>query len=209
MAVVSDRVIAAAAKAFPASHRVTAVAVALAESGGNATATNSNSNGSTDHGLWQINSVHEDVLRSGDWRDPAANGRMAAAVYLKQGWRAWYAYRDNKHVPFLTRAQAAVKAAANDPDNGDGLFDGLVPDVDIPGLDGVQEAAGWVTRVASVLADRDLWVRVGILAVGGVLMAVGVVALVTALAGRGALRTAVNVITPTGKAAGIARKAKP
>lgn len=36
----------------------TAIAVALAESGGNTGATNKNQNGSSDYGLWQINSIH-------------------------------------------------------------------------------------------------------------------------------------------------------
>jgi hypothetical protein len=35
-----------------------AAAVAMAESGGRSDAVNSNTNGSTDRGLWQINSVH-------------------------------------------------------------------------------------------------------------------------------------------------------
>lgn len=200
MAVVSDKTIAQAASAFPSEHRATAVAVALAESGGNATATNKNDNGSTDHGLWQINSVHESILRSGDWRKPADNGRMATQVYLAQGWRAWYAYRDGKHVAFLTRAQNAVKAAAADPDSGDGIFDDLIPDVEIPGLDSVQEAAGWVTRAFSVLTDRDLWIRIGILTVGAVLLVVGIAALVWALGGKSTVQTVVGVAAPAGKA---------
>lgn len=72
---------AAQAAGFPAEQQVTAVAVAGAESGYDPTATHLNADGSTDFGLWQINSVHHDLLTQGDWRDPAANARMALAVW--------------------------------------------------------------------------------------------------------------------------------
>lgn len=64
-----------------------AAAVAMAESGGNPTAVNtSNSNGTTDRGLWQINSIHG----SQSTLDPLANAR--AAVGISKGgtdWRPW------------------------------------------------------------------------------------------------------------------------
>ncbi|MGI8680922.1 MAG: transglycosylase SLT domain-containing protein, partial [Mycobacteriales bacterium] len=66
---------AAIAAGFPAAELVTAVAVAGAESGWNPSATHVNSNGSIDRGEWQINSVHADLLRLGDWRDPLTNAR--------------------------------------------------------------------------------------------------------------------------------------
>jgi hypothetical protein len=64
-----------------------AAAIAMAESGGNPNAVNgSNSNGSTDRGLWQINSIHG----SQSTLDPLANAR--AAVGISKGgtdWRPW------------------------------------------------------------------------------------------------------------------------
>ena len=85
---------------------MTAVAVARAESGGNPSAINAeNSNGSTDYGLWQINSVH--VASGFDparYRDPAYNARWAFRVYEAAGrqWSAWVAYTNGsyrEHLP--------------------------------------------------------------------------------------------------------------
>jgi hypothetical protein len=65
-----------------------AVAVSMAESDGRADARNSNRNGSTDSGLWQINSIHGfDNLK-----DPQANADAAFEVWRESGWTAWYAH---------------------------------------------------------------------------------------------------------------------
>jgi len=66
----------------------TAVAVAYAESGGDPFAVNNNSDGSTDFGLWQINSVHnfEGLF------NPVVNAEAAFDVWSRQGWTAWYAH---------------------------------------------------------------------------------------------------------------------
>jgi len=58
---------AALAAGFPAEQLVTAVAIAGAESGYDPAATHLNSDGSTDYGLWQINSIHTVLLTQGDW----------------------------------------------------------------------------------------------------------------------------------------------
>jgi hypothetical protein len=70
---------------FSATEADVAAAIAMAESGGRPEVTNVNTNGSTDYGLWQINSVHPDLLRQGNWKDPAVNARMARAVYTQAG----------------------------------------------------------------------------------------------------------------------------
>jgi hypothetical protein len=74
---------------FPRSQLATGEAIVHAESSGHPDATNSNSNGTTDYGLWQINSVHSDLLGANDWRDPLANTRMAYTVWKHNGWDAW------------------------------------------------------------------------------------------------------------------------
>lgn len=63
-----------------------AAAIALAESGGNPNNSNNNSNGTTDRGLWQINSIHG----SQSTFDPLANAKSAVAI-SKNGtnWRPW------------------------------------------------------------------------------------------------------------------------
>lgn len=63
-----------------------AAAVALAESGGNPNAVNKNKNGSTDRGLWQINSIHGSQSTFN-----AVNNARAAIAISNNGttWRAW------------------------------------------------------------------------------------------------------------------------
>lgn len=63
-----------------------AAAVAMAESGGDPNATNTNSDGSTDRGLWQINSVHG----SQSTTDPLANAKAAVQISSNgSNWRPW------------------------------------------------------------------------------------------------------------------------
>lgn len=66
-------------------------ALAFAESSYNPVATHKNDDGTTDYGLWQINSVHNydaNALLS----NPAYNAEAAVAVYKAQGFGAWSAY---------------------------------------------------------------------------------------------------------------------
>lgn len=112
-----------------------AVAVSLAESGGDPTETNRNTDAarSTDYGLWQINGHwHPEKLAGGDWRDPAANARMAKAVWDEAGgsWTPWTTYKNGaylKHLqgsaPITRQASAvpAVMAAATPASVGCGL----------------------------------------------------------------------------------------
>ena len=79
-----------------------ALAVMEAESSCRPDATNFNTNGSTDRGLFQINSVHlSKVASPGLLFDPAINIRVAYSVYQGSGWRAWSAFNNGKHLKFL------------------------------------------------------------------------------------------------------------
>jgi len=102
---------AAIAAGFPAAELVTAVAVAGAESGWNPTATHVNSNGSVDYGLFQVNSVHADLLASGNWQLPADNARMALAVWKSSGWRAWSTHNSGSYQGYVGAARTAVARA--------------------------------------------------------------------------------------------------
>lgn len=201
MAVVSDQTIASAALAagFPRDQIPTAVAVALAESGGDATARNtSNSDGSVDHGLWQINSVHAADLAAGNWRDPFDNARMAHAVWSRAGrkWTPWVAWDNGLHLPFLARGTAAMRAL-----DDSGATSEVVNFPDPFGaVDQVQELAGLAGGALDVLTDRDLWVRIGIGAVGAVLLAVALAGLVWTLGGKKQVERAIKILAPTGKA---------
>lgn len=82
-----------------------ALAVMQAESGCNPSGPPSST---CDRGLMQINCVHIDMVNSlDDLYDPATNISVAYKVYLgrKQktgnGWLAWNAYKDGKHLRFL------------------------------------------------------------------------------------------------------------
>lgn len=84
-----DLVELAYAAGFP--NAALAAAISMAEDGtGDPTVTHLNSNGSTDTGLWQINSVHgysEEQLKN-----PYYNVAAAKQVFDSQGWGAWTTY---------------------------------------------------------------------------------------------------------------------
>jgi hypothetical protein len=95
---------------FPPDQIATAVAVAMAESGGDPNAVNRNNNGSTDYGLWQINTIHGSLLNQGNKFDPAANAKMALTVYQKAGnkWTPWTVYKTQSYRTFLPEATLAA-----------------------------------------------------------------------------------------------------
>lgn len=78
-------------KAFPEdSYR--AVKIAKCESGLKIGAFNGNNpNGSTDGGLWQINSTHDKRLKELglDKYDPEDATKFARILYEESGWRPW------------------------------------------------------------------------------------------------------------------------
>jgi hypothetical protein len=79
----------------------TAIAVARCESGLLPHAYNPrNTNGSTDGGLWQINSVHDKRLQQLglDKYDPEDATKFARMLYDERGWRDWVCYTHNKIV---------------------------------------------------------------------------------------------------------------
>jgi hypothetical protein len=76
-----------------------AAAVALAESGGNPNAENHNTDGSTDRGLWQINSVHG----SQSTFDVAANTKAAIVISANgTNWHPWTTYNSGAYRKFLS-----------------------------------------------------------------------------------------------------------
>lgn len=68
----------------------TAAEIAKAESRGVVTATNHNSNGTTDYGLWQINSINGGSVAS---FVPLVNAEQAVGLYDKYGWQPWVTYQ--------------------------------------------------------------------------------------------------------------------
>jgi N-acetylmuramoyl-L-alanine amidase len=99
--------------AFSAGFRgedlVIAVAVSKAESGWDPNAQHLNTNGTTDYGLWQINSVHGELLAGANWRDPFDNATMARILQESGGWDTWTGtYAKGLHLPYMDEARAAA-----------------------------------------------------------------------------------------------------
>jgi hypothetical protein len=142
---------------FQGEARVTAIAVALAESGGNSDATNKNSNGSIDYGLFQINSIHADLLNSHVWADPVENAQMALEISSNgTNWKPWVAYTTGRHIPYLPRAMAA--------EGSDSFTDGKTADPnDNPSIG----------DFFSMLLDGRTWIRLASIAVGFILILIG------------------------------------
>jgi hypothetical protein len=81
-----------------ARYKLIAAAIALAESGGNPKAVNINTNGSTDRGLWQINSVHG----SQSTFDVLKNAQAAVAISRNgSDWSPWVTFVRGAYVKFL------------------------------------------------------------------------------------------------------------
>lgn len=94
---------------FRGDNLVVAIAVSHAESGWNPAATNANTNGSTDYGLWQINSVHAALLAHGDWHDPRFNASVAFQIWSDaHGWSPWVTYWSGSYAQYMPAARVVV-----------------------------------------------------------------------------------------------------
>ena len=93
-----EDVVAKIAKTFPENPDVM-VAIAKAESGLNPKATNVNRNGSSDIGLFQVNSIHgyDDL----EMFAPEKNIEAARKIYEKQGLTAWVVFQTGAYKKFL------------------------------------------------------------------------------------------------------------
>lgn len=97
-------------------------AIAMAESSGNPNATDNDSNGTTDRGLWQINSTWGDLSSY----NPLFNAEAAVEVLSQQGLSAWVTYNNGNYKQFLqgggsvsTDASVTTDAAtASNPTTG-------------------------------------------------------------------------------------------
>jgi cell wall-associated NlpC family hydrolase len=121
----------AAAQYFPSEQVAMATAVAGAESTWNPTAVNKAAGGN--YGLWQINSLHDKLLKARDWSDPQDNAWMAYQVWDaadgakgngKGSWKPWSVYnsgsykaylRDSKTVTDDPNASTCVEAPSSAP----------------------------------------------------------------------------------------------
>lgn len=136
------------------------VAIALAESGGDTGATHKNSNGTTDYGLWQINSVHASLLSGGDWKNATANFQMANSLYNGRGGKFtdWSTYKNQAYAAFMTQATAAW----GKPDDSQATHSGL--------KDATDTVDAGLSGILGGLTDPATWIRVGEGVAGGVIL---------------------------------------
>lgn len=141
---------------------VIATAIALAESGGNSDAMSPpNTNGTTDYGLWQINSVHQDLLSGKDWRDPAQNAQMMFTISNGgTNWRPWSTFNNGAYLAHLGQAN------------------GVVPDTSV-GPGGVQPVSlasdfTALQNFAHVISDPHTWLRLGMIVGGSIMLLIAV-----------------------------------
>ena len=109
------------AAGFPENQIGRMVCTAKYESSFYERASNKNRNGSTDRGLFQINSIHLGSMRGCPSRgnadalwSSATNAKCAFAIWQAQGNRAWYGYRKHKTECDSYPAPRSSQAPSND-----------------------------------------------------------------------------------------------
>lgn len=186
---------------WPESAIPVGVAVAFAESGGNPRAVNrANRNGSSDYGLFQINSVHGSLLNEGDRYDPVANARMALKVYKGAGnsWKPWSTYNSGSYRKFYKANPGGDKSAALVGTDIGGASESLIGSA----------VAGSTVGAFNMgfIGDRSFWQRFGLGALGVLLIIVGIVIVFRRPIGDG-VKTVVSLV-PQGKVLKAAGAAK-
>lgn len=147
-----------------------ATAIALAESSGNPVATHKNSNGTTDYGLWQINSVHADLLSKYEWSDPSQNATMAFQVYQAAGGKftPWSTFTGGQWLLHLNAAETASTQTS-----GQAPIDTIVGG-NLPGASALEQLSTFLTD----LTKPGTWASVGFILLGIVLLITALVKLV-------------------------------
>jgi hypothetical protein len=187
-----------------------ATAVALAESRGKFVKSKQNTNGTYDLGPWQVNSVHG----YDEWKmltDEEYTVNAAYEVWQKQGWNAWTTYKSGAYLAFMGQ-DAELQGGKTD-----GIGKEWIPDA-IGGAEdaiggAVKDAAGSIPGVEQVgavvnaLSDASTWARIGKGTLGGVLIVMGVGAVVFVVANKVGSSPAANVI-PAGRAVKALKGAK-
>lgn len=175
MANLTEREIALAAKqaGFPPDQIATATAVALAESGGNPNAVNTaNRNGSTDYGLWQINTIHGSLLSQGNKFDPNDNAKMAYTVWSRAGnkWTPWSVYNSQRYLSFMPRASLAAASANQQSGTAPGTQTSNTSESTPATPQTSSSPLAGIAEFVSQLVSGGLWLRLGSIVFGAVLI---------------------------------------
>jgi hypothetical protein len=166
-----------------------AAAIAMAESHGDPNATNHNTNGSTDRGLWQINSVHGAQSTT----DPLANAKAAVAISQNgKDWSPWVTYTKGTYKQFLSAAQTAAAPLQNDPVTN-AVSAATKPLRDT--LSGIAQIGQSASDFVDLVTSGQFWLRVLEVLAGVALLVMGLMS----LSGR--------TTTPVSVAKGAARNA--
>lgn len=163
----------AQAAGFVGNDLVTAVAIVFPESGGDANQQSHNNNGSTDYGLWQINSVHADLLKSGSWSVPLDNAKMAFSVYQSAGHRftPWVTYNRKLHLPYMAKALAGVASVDPAYAGGAGTVTAILTSSVTPAP---SNATSGILGSFKTLTAPNNWWRIGMFVAGVSLLHLGV-----------------------------------
>jgi hypothetical protein len=158
---------------------VDATAIALAESGGVTDAKGGpNSNGTFDWGLFQINDVHKPT--AAQKTDPVANAQRAYKIWVEAGhsFKPWATYNSGSYKKKITDAQIAYGQIHADTSIEERLKKG---DLSSPGFGSITDGSPLdkATDIGSALAASfaKATVNVGALALGIVLLILGVIIL--------------------------------
>lgn len=147
------------------------VAIAMAESGGDTDAVNDkNTNGTKDYGLWQINSVHRELLASYNWKDPLKNFTMAISLYRGRGYKFndWSTYNYGKYAAFMGEAAAAWANPDDSAAQGNAIGEAVNDTAD---------AVNALPDFLNAITKPETWVRIGMGVAGALLLIITAVAM--------------------------------
>lgn len=188
------------------------VAIALAESGGRTQALNtSNRNGSTDHGLFQINSVHKALLEQYDWKDPVQNAKMALRIYRDAGskWTPWSVYKSGSYRKFYTGSAGGSPTSGSTDSGGTSeetdtsyAEESTAPDEALANF-----YLGTTPVSLGFIGTSAFWQRLGLGLLAVLLIVIGITIVFRRPIAKGTTIIAKGVAsaTPAGKAATIAK----
>jgi hypothetical protein len=103
---------------FTGEPLVISVAIAMAESSCRLDATHVNVDGTVDRGLWQINSVHDEIFDEARLlTDAQANADAAHYLYVRRNhtFKDWTTYIHDQYLGFMAQARAAVERLTPTP----------------------------------------------------------------------------------------------
>lgn len=150
-----------------------AAAIAMAESGGDSTAVDNDANGTTDRGLWQINSTHG----AQSTFDVNANAKAAISISNNgTNWQPWTTFVSGAYKKFLS---GAAPSSVNDPTSTTSAAGGLGGILSIPTeITGFFSDADKFVNLIMWLAKPQDWLRIGAFFIGGVLIFVALYAFI-------------------------------